>query len=36
MAQPRFAQAVDDYLKRETRGMRFYMDELNERSPFKE
>ncbi len=36
LAHPRFAQAVDDYLKRETRGMSFYMDELNERSPFKQ
>ena len=35
LAHPRFAQAVDDFLKRETRGMSFYMDELNERSPFK-
>ncbi|MFA5241050.1 MAG: GNAT family N-acetyltransferase [Sulfuricella sp.] len=36
LAHPRFAQAVDDFLKRETRGMNFYMDELNERSPFKQ
>ena len=36
LAHPRFAQAVDDFLKRETRGMSFYMDELNERSPFKQ
>ncbi|MBU0593582.1 MAG: GNAT family N-acetyltransferase [Gammaproteobacteria bacterium] len=36
LAHPRFAQAVDDFLKREMRGMRFYMDELNERSPFKQ
>jgi hypothetical protein len=35
LAHPRFAQAVDDFLRRETRGMSFYMDELNERSPFK-
>ncbi|MFH1494650.1 MAG: GNAT family N-acetyltransferase [Pseudomonadota bacterium] len=36
LAHPRFAQAVDDFLKRETRGVSFYMDELNERSPFKQ
>ncbi|MDO9188434.1 MAG: peptidogalycan biosysnthesis protein [Sulfurimicrobium sp.] len=36
MAHPRFSQAVDDFLKRETRGMSFYMDEVNERSPFKQ
>lgn len=36
LAHPRFAQAVDDFLRRETRGMSFYMDELNERSPFKQ
>ena len=36
LAHPRFSQAVDDFLKRETRGMNFYMDELNERSPFKQ
>ncbi|MDP3686378.1 MAG: GNAT family N-acetyltransferase, partial [Sulfurimicrobium sp.] len=36
LAHPRFSQAVDDFLKRETRGMSFYMDELNERSPFKQ
>ena len=32
----RTGREVDDYLKRETRGMSFYMDELNERSPFKQ
>ncbi|BCB25718.1 hypothetical protein SKTS_06040 [Sulfurimicrobium lacus] len=36
LAHPRFAAVVDDYLRRETRGMSFYMDELNERSPFKQ
>lgn len=36
LAHPRFAQAVNDFLKREARGMGFHMDELNERSPFKQ
>lgn len=35
LAEPRFSKAVDEFLRRETRGLSFYMDELNERSPFK-
>lgn len=35
LAHPRFSQAVDDFLQSEMRGMNLYMDELNERSPFK-
>jgi predicted N-acyltransferase len=36
LAQPQFAAAIEDFLKRETRGVSEYMDELNERSPFKQ
>jgi predicted N-acyltransferase len=36
LAQPQFAAAIEDFLKRETRGVAVYMDELNERSPFKQ
>lgn len=36
LAQPQFAAAIEDFLKRETRGISVYLDELNERSPFKE
>jgi len=36
LARPHFARAVDDFLRRETRGMSCHMDELNERSPFKQ
>jgi predicted N-acyltransferase len=36
LAQPQFAAAIEDFLKRETRGISQYMDELNERSPFKQ
>ena len=36
LAQPRFAAAIEDFLKRETRGMSIYLDELDERSPFKQ
>jgi predicted N-acyltransferase len=35
LAHPRFAQAVDVYLKRETDAVANYVDSLNERSPFK-
>ncbi len=36
LAHPQFAQAVEDYLQRETSAISGYMDELNERSPFKQ
>lgn len=32
---PRFRDAVDRYLARESAGMEFYLDELSERSPFR-
>lgn len=35
LAEPRFTRAVDEFLRREKRGMGFYLDELNERSPFR-
>ena len=35
LAHPQFAQAVADFLSREDAGMANYMDELNERRPFK-
>ncbi len=35
VADPRFRRAVDDYLARERKGMDCYVDELNERSPFR-
>lgn len=35
LAHPQFAQAVEDYLKREADAVLEYVDELNERSPFK-
>jgi predicted N-acyltransferase len=35
LAHPQFAQAVEDYLKQETDAIAEYVDELNERSPFK-
>jgi predicted N-acyltransferase len=35
LAHPRFAAAVEDYLRRETRGIARYVDELHEHSPFK-
>ena len=35
LAHPAFAQAVDDYLVREGAGISEYVDELNERSPFR-
>jgi uncharacterized protein len=36
LADARFASAVDDLLKREGAGIAGYMDELNERNPFKQ
>jgi len=35
LAHPEFAAAVDQFLARESRGVGHYLDELNERSPFK-
>ncbi len=35
LAHPQFARAVEDYLQRETGAISEYVDELNERSPFK-
>ncbi|MBI1964910.1 MAG: N-acetyltransferase [Betaproteobacteria bacterium] len=35
LAHPEFAAAVGQFLARETRGMGHYLDELNERSPYK-
>jgi predicted N-acyltransferase len=35
LAHPQFARAVADFLEREGAGMADYMDELNERAPFK-
>jgi predicted N-acyltransferase len=35
LAHPQFAQAVADFLAREGRGIEEYLDELNERQPFK-
>jgi predicted N-acyltransferase len=35
LAHPEFSAAIEQYLARETIGMSGYMDELNERSPFK-
>ena len=35
LAHPQFAQAVADFLEREGAGVESYMDELNERRPFK-
>lgn len=35
LAHPQFARAVDEYLQRETDAVAGYVDELNERSPFK-
>ena len=35
LAHPQFAQAVADYLEQEGAGVATYMDELNERRPFK-
>ena len=35
LARPEFATAVEQFLARETRGVEHYVDELNERAPFK-
>ena len=35
LAHPQFAQAVGDFLAREGNGVEHYLDELNERMPFK-
>lgn len=35
LAHPQFAQAVENYLKSETDALATYVDELNQRSPFK-
>ncbi len=35
LAHPQFAKAVEDYLQQETGAISEYVDELNERSPFK-
>ncbi len=35
LRHPRFASAVEQFLARETAGMEAYMDELNERAPFR-
>jgi predicted N-acyltransferase len=35
LAHPRFAEAVEDYLAREARGISRYVNELNEHTPFK-
>jgi uncharacterized protein len=36
LAQPQFARAVADFLEHEKNGVQYYMDELHERTPFKE
>ncbi len=36
LAHPGFAEAIENYLKRETAGLARYVDELNEHSPFRE
>jgi uncharacterized protein len=36
LAHPGFADAIEDYLKRETAGIARYVDELNEHSPFRD
>jgi predicted N-acyltransferase len=35
LARPEFARAVDEFLARERRGVALYLDELEERSPFR-
>jgi uncharacterized protein len=35
LAQPQFARAVADFLAREGAGVEGYLDELDERNPFK-
>ena len=36
LAHPQFSAAVEEYLARESRGIAQYVDELNDRSPFKD
>ncbi|MGD8788844.1 MAG: GNAT family N-acetyltransferase [Burkholderiales bacterium] len=36
LAHPEFARAIEDYLRRETNGIAHYVDELNDRSPFRQ
>ncbi|HEY2562040.1 MAG TPA: GNAT family N-acetyltransferase [Caldimonas sp.] len=36
LAHPQFARAIDDFVAREGAGIESYLDELNERRPFKE
>jgi uncharacterized protein len=36
LRHPRFADAVEQFLAREARGIEQYIDELNERAPFKD
>jgi hypothetical protein len=36
LAHPQFAQAIENYLQRETDAISEYVDELNDRSPFKQ
>ena len=35
IADPRFRTAVDDFLGRERQHISFYLDELNERAPYR-
>jgi predicted N-acyltransferase len=35
LRHPRFADAIGEFLAREARGIEHYIDELNDRSPFK-
>jgi predicted N-acyltransferase len=35
LARPEFARAIEQFLARESSGMERYVDELNERSPFR-
>jgi predicted N-acyltransferase len=36
LQHPAFSNAVEDFLNRERRGMALYLDELNERNPFRD
>jgi predicted N-acyltransferase len=35
LAHPQFARAIDDFLAREGAGITLYLNELNDRQPFK-
>ena len=35
LAHPQFARAIDDFLEREGAGIALYLNELNDRLPFK-